>query len=228
MKKVQQQTPPWLKPLLEATFFDECQAHGNAKNNQCKYYCLQCIGNPFCACCLDDHQKHPTIQIRRSSLSNGVKTRDIGEYINLCAIQTYVANGKDIVFLNARPYTGRPCGVINTCAICHRSLPTADFKFCCLSCKRDAIYRGFPEETFTVEPKLNTCELNDNFQVNQLLAPERQQKIRKLDILVSKSTVMATSIAKEIPVNVSPTTPPMFNHMNSRKRKGIPRRAPLT
>ncbi|KAI8530775.1 hypothetical protein RHMOL_Rhmol11G0085300 [Rhododendron molle] len=226
MEKVEQ-NPPWLKPLLDTTFFVKCQIHRNSKNNQCNYYCLECTGNPLCVCCLADHPKHHMIQIRRSSLSNGVEVHDIGEYINVDAIQTYIANSGQIVFLNARPYTGRPSGVINTCDICHRSLPTAIFRFCSLSCKRDAIYRDFPDETFVLQPKPSTCELNESFQVNQLLTPERQRKMRKLDILVSKSPIVAASVAKEVLDNVSHTTPPMFNHMNSRKRKGIPQRAPL-
>lgn len=78
------------------------------------------------------------------------------------------------------------------------------------------------------EPKISTGDLNDNFQFYQFLAPETQQKVRELDILISKSPIGTASLTKNFPINVSPAAPPMFNHMNSKKRKGIPRRAPLS
>ncbi|KAG5565490.1 hypothetical protein RHGRI_001397 [Rhododendron griersonianum] len=148
--------------------------------------------------------------------------------MNVCDVQTYSINKRLIIFLNSRPYTGFPYGVTNVCNICHRSLPAGNFKFCCLSCKREAIYHRFAKQTFAVETNLGTCELNDSFQIDQSLTPEKKLKIRRLNKLVAKSSVASTSVAKQVASIICPPAVTMFNHVNSRKRKGIPRRAPLT
>ncbi|KAF7127306.1 hypothetical protein RHSIM_Rhsim11G0018100 [Rhododendron simsii] len=172
MQEVENCSPPWLKLLLEANFFVDYQTHGHYKYMQCNHYCIECTGNPFCSYCLDDHKNHQIIQMRRSSLSNDVRVDDIRKHINVGAIQPYMINKRQITFLNSRPYIGLPCGVTNICNICRRSLPAANFEFCSLSCKHEAIYRGFPKQTFALETKLSTCEVDDSFQIYQSSTPK--------------------------------------------------------
>lgn len=58
--------------------------------------------------------------------------------------------------------------------------------------------------------------------------PAKKMKVRRLHKLVAKSSVASTSVPKEVAGIICPPAATMFNHVNSRKRKGIPRRAPLT
>ncbi|KAG5557454.1 hypothetical protein RHGRI_007632 [Rhododendron griersonianum] len=133
MQEIENCSPPWLKQLLKAKFYVDCQVHKQYRCNQCNRYCIECTGNLFRTHYLDDHKNHHVIQIRRSSLSNAVGVDDIEKHMNVCDVQTYSINKRLIVFLNSRPYTGFPYGVTNVCNICRRSLPAGNFKFCCLS-----------------------------------------------------------------------------------------------
>ncbi|KAF7141576.1 hypothetical protein RHSIM_Rhsim06G0202200 [Rhododendron simsii] len=228
MLEMENTNPPWLKQLLKANFYADCRAHENYKNNQCNRYCIECTGDPFCRYCLDAHENHQTIQIRRSSRSNAVRVDDIKNHINLGAIQTYITNGQQSVFLNKRPHKELPLGVMNICNICCHSLLAGNFKFCCLSCKREAISRGSAKQTFSIETELHAREIDHSVQINQSSTPNTKSKVRRLHKLLDKGSIASTSATKRATRSIYPATTPMFNHLNSRKRKGIPRRAPLT
>lgn len=58
--------PPWLKPLLQTTFFTNCDFHGEPNN----MYCLDCMNGSLCSSCLVPHKDHHFIQV--SSLSLGL------------------------------------------------------------------------------------------------------------------------------------------------------------
>ncbi|KAI8536573.1 hypothetical protein RHMOL_Rhmol10G0267900 [Rhododendron molle] len=227
MLEIQNCDPPWLRQLLKANFYLVCQIHKDYKCNRCNRFCINCTGNPFCGYCLDDHKNHQIIQTRRSSLSNGVRVDDINKYINVGDVQAYTINRRQIVFLNSRPYTGLPHGVTNICTICRRGLPADKFKFCCLSCKHEAISHGFARQTFAVGTELSAGKMDDSFQVDESSTSDRKSKVRRLDKSVAKSSVASPSVTKQVTGNIYPASASVSKHANFRKRKGIPRRAPL-
>lgn len=55
--------PPWLRPLLKASFFVPCQFHGDSNKSECNLYCLDCMGNALCSYCLPGHKDHDVVQV---------------------------------------------------------------------------------------------------------------------------------------------------------------------
>jgi hypothetical protein len=56
--------PPWLRPLLSASFFVQCRVHADAHKSECNMYCLDCMGGALCALCLAArHRDHHSIQV---------------------------------------------------------------------------------------------------------------------------------------------------------------------
>ncbi|XP_019186170.1 PREDICTED: uncharacterized protein LOC109180910 isoform X1 [Ipomoea nil] len=217
--------PPWLKPMLKANYFSSCEVHGDANKSECNLYCLDCMGDAFCSYCLVSHRDHRVVQIRRSSYHNVVRLNEIQRYIDISCIQTYVINSAKILFLNERPQPRPGKGVTNTCQICGRSLVDT-FRFCSIGCKLNAMKRGDQELTFT----LRTKQMNrDGFSGSELSDESSTPKKNRRDYSIfNQIRALSYKPGDEIVTNIiSPATPPIFNHHNSRRRKGIPHRAPF-
>ncbi|XVE69547.1 hypothetical protein DITRI_Ditri10aG0000300 [Diplodiscus trichospermus] len=220
--------PPWLVPMLRASYFIPCATHGDASKSECNLFCLDCARNALCSYCLINHKDHRVIQIRRSSYHNVVRVNEIHKYIDISCIQTYIINSAKIVFLNERPQPRPAKGVTNTCHICCRSLLDS-FRFCSLGCKLGAMKRGDPELTFSLRAKHNRCkELLYGWESDESSTPKKMRK--RMDGLALSSDDMRytnSSGDEETIATISPTAPPIFNHRNARRRKGIPQRAPF-
>ncbi|XP_015880017.1 protein RGF1 INDUCIBLE TRANSCRIPTION FACTOR 1 [Ziziphus jujuba] len=219
--------PPWLKPMLRASYFTPCSVHGDSNKSECNMFCLDCMGNALCSYCLIHHGDHRVVQIRRSSYHNVVRVNEIQRYIDISCIQTYIINSAKIVFLNERPQPRPGKGVTNTCEICCRSLLDS-FRFCSLGCKLGGMKRGDPDLTFTLRMK-NSRDGGFHFHGgSESDESSTPKKIQKRHIFNVDGGERSCSSGDDTNINsISPSTPPIFNHHNARRRKGIPHRAPF-
>ncbi|XAR64305.1 hypothetical protein NMG60_11024587 [Bertholletia excelsa] len=226
--------PPWLKPMLRASYFIPCALHGDSNKSECNMYCLDCMGDAFCSYCLIHHKDHRVLQIRRSSYHNVVRVSEIQKYIDISCVQTYIINSAKIVFLNERPQPRPGKGVTNTCELCGRSLLDS-FRFCSLGCKLGGMRRGDPELTFTLKGKQHRDSCR-GYESDESSTPKKIRRPHVFNRLMEGLAIPSEAFGDKSPYStsgdealncISPATPPIFNHRNSRRRKGIPHRAPF-
>lgn len=223
--------PPWLKPMLKADYFVTCSIHGDSNKSECNMFCLDCMGNALCSYCLIHHRDHRIVQIRRSSYHNVVRVNEIQKYIDISCVQTYIINSAKIVFLNERPQPRPGKGVTNTCEICGRSLLDS-FRFCSLGCKLGAMKQGRSELTFALRDRNN----KDILESDESSTPRKIRRTHVFNRLIMDDPIIFYNHGKERCSaseeddgngSISPATPPIYNHRNARRRKGIPHRAPF-
>ncbi|XP_045833756.1 protein RGF1 INDUCIBLE TRANSCRIPTION FACTOR 1-like isoform X2 [Trifolium pratense] len=192
--------PPWLKPLLNTSFFNVCRIHGDAARSECNMFCLDCNVDAFCFYCRSSrHKDHQVIQIRRSSYHDVVRVGEIQKMLDISGVQTYVINSARVLFLNERPQQKIGKAVSYICEICGRSL-LDHVRFCSLGCKLVGIKIN-GNASFVIDAnnkEVSTMEEGMSRQQEEELREGSQQ-------------------------GMDPTTPPS----NSRRRKGIPHRAPF-
>lgn len=221
--------PPWLKPLLKATFFIPCEFHGVSNKSECNMYCLDCTGRALCTYCLSHHKDHHVVQIRRSSYHNVIRVSEVSKFIDISCVQTYIINSAKIVFLNERPQPRPGKGVTNTCEICCRSLLDS-FRFCSLGCKLGGMKRGDPELTFALRPRLGRDSFNGS-ESDESSTPTKLRKTaafnRSLLELPSHHDggKWSEDDGGNASSSISPATPPIVSYRTFR-RKGIPHRSP--
>ncbi|KAL2328532.1 hypothetical protein Fmac_021959 [Flemingia macrophylla] len=208
--------PPWLEQLLSTTFFTICQAHIDAPRNECNMYCLDCTHQPFCFYCKQSwHRDHQVIQIRRSSYHDVVRVTEIQKVLDISGVQTYVINSARVLFLNERPQNqpktnnAIASGKSNShfCEICRRNL-LDPFRFCSLGCKLVGIKK--------------------NGNARFVLSAKKEEEIERvhegMPRLASKE-----ELREGIHKQGYQSTPSHLSQQvcsNSRRRKGVPQRAP--
>ncbi|XP_057535776.1 protein RGF1 INDUCIBLE TRANSCRIPTION FACTOR 1-like [Amaranthus tricolor] len=192
--------PPWLEPLLGSAFFHICRIHGDAARSECNMFCLDCHSDAFCYYCRSSrHKDHQVIQIRRSSYHDVVRVGDVQKVLDISGVQTYVINSARVMFLNQRPQPKSGKGVAHLCEICGRSL-LDPFRFCSLGCKLVGVKRNG----------------NTSFDIEGSKSEE--------GISMTRSSRRDREALREgSQQGIYPPTPPS----SSRRRKGIPHRAPF-
>ncbi|XP_071698674.1 protein RGF1 INDUCIBLE TRANSCRIPTION FACTOR 1-like [Rutidosis leptorrhynchoides] len=205
--------PPWLKPLLSETFFVQCKLHADSHKSECNMYCLDCVNGSLCSLCLNHHQDHRAIQIRRSSYHDVIRVSEIQKFLDITSVQTYVINSAKVVFLNERPQPRPGKGVTNTCEVCDRSLLDS-FRFCSLGCK--------------------IVGTSKNFERNRKISPDKKHIITTVSDS-DESYSSGSHLRRRNNHNNTgsqsffPSTPPptAASFRTAKRRKGIPHRAPM-
>lgn len=200
--------PPWLESLLLTAFFTICPRHRDTPRNECNMYCLDCMNDAFCFYCRSSrHKDHLVIQIRRSSYHDVVRVDEIQKVLDISGVQTYVINSARVLFLNERPQpkasggggsSSSSKGVSHLCEICNRNL-LDPFRFCSLGCKLVGI-RKKGDATFVLSNMARRLVSNQKIEEEEELREGNPQEMYR-----------------------SSSGP----HSNSRRRKGIPQRAPF-
>ncbi|XP_008787468.2 uncharacterized protein LOC103705512 [Phoenix dactylifera] len=221
--------PPWLEPLLTTPFFSACPSHSDAARSECNMYCLDCSSSSgaaaaaFCFYCRTDrHSGHRVIQIRRSSYHDVVRVAEIQKVLDITGVQTYVINSARVLFLNERPQpraSAKAAGAsAHTCEICARSL-LDPFRFCSLGCKLVGIKRnGGASFVLKGGGENDDEEARESGRAAEDTkgSPDRGEGPRE---------VVRHGIGLPAPSSSSSSSSSSFP--SSRRRKGIPHRAPF-
>ncbi|KAK7257664.1 hypothetical protein RIF29_31804 [Crotalaria pallida] len=217
--------PPWLEQLLSTTFFSICQGHINSPRNECNMFCLNCRDQSFCFYCKSSwHKDHQVIQIRRSSYHDVVRVAEIQNVLDISGVQTYVINSARVLFLNERPQNQPKTnnnavnnnGKSNShlCEICRRNL-LDPFRFCSLGCKLTGIKRN-GNASFVLSAKKDEEIVRMQKGKPRRLPSKEEEEEDELREGIYKQVYQSTL-----------SSPPPLACSNSRRRKGIPHRAPL-
>ncbi|KAK3020317.1 hypothetical protein RJ639_046529 [Escallonia herrerae] len=211
--------PPWLRPLLQTSFFGQCKLHPTAHKSECNMFCLDCSsiqnngGGALCPLCLSlFHHDHRAIQIRRSSYHDVIRVAEIQKYnLDITGVQTYVINSAKIVFLNERPQPRPGKGVTNTCHVCQRSLLDS-FSFCSLGCKIAGTSAKFRRNKRRFSSEMGGSDSEES----------------SMAIGIGNAGHVVRSKIQSFTPSTPPQTQAALNIMRANKRrKGIPHRAPV-
>ncbi|EEF34841.1 protein RGF1 INDUCIBLE TRANSCRIPTION FACTOR 1 isoform X2 [Ricinus communis] len=217
----------WLSALLESKFFDSCDHHQELRKNEKNVFCMDC-NLEFCRHCVKAHCLHRQLQICKYVYHDVVRLQDIQKHLDCSKIQTYKINGEKAVHLNPRPQAkdAKPSTKAKfgaACEACGRYLQDLPNRFCSIACKVAAVSVKPKEEnhnrtiTFSIQefPHLTWRE-----NYNQ----ERQHSSENYE----SSSLSLTDTSEETTRGWTRTMSSALKPRRQlRKRKGIPRRAPL-
>ncbi|KAM7258739.1 hypothetical protein ACFE04_014480 [Oxalis oulophora] len=194
------QVPRWLETLLSTPFFSICPTHKDSARSECNMFCLDCQCDAFCFFCRSsNHNDHNVIQIRRSSYHDVVRAVEIQKELNINGVQTYVINSAKVIFLNERPQQLKS------------GIPSKGGPHLCETCGRSLLD---PLLFCSLGCKVQRMKEGKGLSIS-LLAEEKEEESREGRKEQEDDDKQSTS--RSIPTKNS----------NSRRRKGIPHRAPF-
>ncbi|KAJ1693778.1 hypothetical protein LUZ63_010476 [Rhynchospora breviuscula] len=204
--------PNWLEALLgEKDFFSPCTVHESSKRNEKNIFCLDCCLG-ICPQCAYHHHRHRFLQIRRYMYHDVVRVEEFEKLINCSSVQSYTTNSHKVVFLNERPQTSN-YRTPNLCRYCDRSLPE-QYIYCCISCKvKELLRRGVG-----IARELRECDI----------MPIDEGQFTSDSILESPDLSSGSSGGgNAVNLHNKAVLVPVGMEVSSRRKKGVPVRAPL-
>ncbi|XP_050234219.1 protein RGF1 INDUCIBLE TRANSCRIPTION FACTOR 1 [Mercurialis annua] len=216
----------WLSALLESKFFDSCDHHQQLRKNEKNVFCLDC-NLEFCRHCVKSHFLHRQLQICKYVYHDVVRLLDIQKHLDCSRIQTYKINGEKAVHLNPRPQQkdARPSTKAKfggSCDACGRYLQDLPNLYCSIACKVESVALKPKDEknnkmiTFSIQ-EFSQFSWKEDY-INQETSYENEAVSISLNDEISEETSNQEWMMMSSPLK--PTK-------QLRKRKGVPRRAPL-
>ncbi|KAA8529823.1 hypothetical protein F0562_034357 [Nyssa sinensis] len=205
--------PEWVSTLLHSKFFGSCDDHQDLRKNEKNVFCIDC-NLCFCKHCITSsaHCLHRWLQICKYVYHDVVRLQDIQKHLDCSNIQTYKINGEKAVHLNPRPQSkdSKPSKSKygTTCEACGRHIQDLPNRFCSIACKVSIVTEmsiSFPI------PEFSDLSWKENLDSESYINE-------------SEPSFSLSESSEETHAWVSSGLKPK---KQSRKRKGIPRRAPL-
>ncbi|KAJ9153019.1 hypothetical protein P3X46_026511 [Hevea brasiliensis] len=206
----------WLSTLLQSKFFSSCDDHQELRKNEKNVFCIDC-NIEFCRHCVKAHCLHRQLQICKYVYHDVVRLQDIQKHLDCSKIQTYKINGEKAVHLNPRPQSkdSKPSTKAKfgaSCEACGRYIQDLPNRFCSIACKVSAA---------SVKPKDQNHKMI-TFSIDLSWKENYNQERHSSE--ENESSFSLTDMSEETQGWLSSTLKP---RRQLRKRKGIPRRAPL-
>ncbi|KAI3829173.1 hypothetical protein L1987_03289 [Smallanthus sonchifolius] len=232
-----QRLPAWLESLLSETFFNACMVHEDAKKNEKNIFCLDCC-EAICHHCLDLHNSHRLLQIRRYVYHDVIRVGDAEKLMDCSYVQAYTTNSAKVVFLNPRPQTRACRNSSSNCISCERGLQDP-YLFCSISCKINQIMRN----NGMMSEYLHKCEvltLPEPGSDDWFMTPDSvfEPSVDRLTIACTATTEIVRR-KRTSKFEISPASPeayipaarvaniPSVLETIGNRRKGMPRRSPF-
>ncbi|GAV87017.1 PLATZ domain-containing protein [Cephalotus follicularis] len=217
---IKEKRSDWLSTLLHSKFFGSCAHHHDLRKNEENVFCIDCSCG-FCRHCTKAHCLHRRLQICKYVYQDVVRLHDMHKYLDCSKIQTYKINGEKAVHLNPRPQTkdAKPSTKAKTgaaCEACGRYLQDLPNRFCSIACKLSIVPLKPKDQsreiiTFSIQD-FSDLSWKENYGVER-------------DMNTNASSLSLSDMSEETQAWMSSTLKP---RKKLHKRKGVPRRAPLS
>ncbi|KAF5750082.1 hypothetical protein HS088_TW03G00414 [Tripterygium wilfordii] len=202
----------WLSTLLDSSFFDSCVDHQDHRKNEKNVFCIDCnIG--FCKHCMTAHCRHRRLQICKYVYHDVVRLHDMQKHLDCSKIQTYKINGEKAVHLNPRPRlkdakASTKAKTSASCEACGRYIQDIPNRFCSIACKVSVASANSNDgsQNSMINFSLSDFSWNQNYQSERASVDEFSQSCEEF--------------------SEESSSKPNKNKLH--KRKGVPRRAPLS
>ncbi|KAL8263500.1 hypothetical protein R6Q59_021630 [Mikania micrantha] len=219
----------WLESLLSEKFFNPCMIHEDARKNEKNIFCVDCC-DAICHHCLDIHNSHRLLQIRRYVYHDVIRVGDAEKLMDCSYVQAYTTNSAKVVFLNQRPQTRACRNLSNNCVSCERGLQDS-YHFCSIACK---IHHIMSNEGMVSE-YLHECEIltlpepgSDEWLMSPDTIIEPFVSLRTVAYATTTEIVRKKRTSKfEIPAASSKMIDSPVSETTINRRKGMPRRSPF-
>ncbi|KAI5083597.1 hypothetical protein GOP47_0003340 [Adiantum capillus-veneris] len=140
------ESPPWFSLFMQATYFKDCRCRQHTRSREQKFFCVDCANGPFCNFKIDqEHGNHRTLQVRKCTRQDSIKTDDLAGLLSIADVQVYSFNGAAVVYLHRRPQDqlyandeerdAHHARKSLVCFSCPRGLLSGTYHYCCIACK---------------------------------------------------------------------------------------------